>query len=433
MRSPSLPATCLLLSATLHAAPVTARKSDAFVDSIAVNLHLGYDNAGGVYTQFEQVKACLQNIGIRHYRDGLENPDIKQAIKDRHNELGRAGIRGTFLTGGGLTPAQCLASANLVADSLEAFEGQNEILNIYVKWDDAKRDAARRYQKDLFRAINADPRWKDTPVLGPTGVGHAAYEALGDLSAHMDFGNIHPYPLGHAPAVAKSNLFAELESGKLVSGRKKMLATETGYTTGTSDSGNQRVSPAAAGKYAPRLYLENFNRGILRTFWYELCDQGTDGSQESSFGLVKKDFTRKPQATALKNLIGLLTDAAYDPAEGKWKSPSFTPGMLDFTLAGDTADVRTILLQKSDGTFYLCLWQEVDSYDIANNVEADIKNTDAAVTLTLAAPVTGAMAYRPSSGTDATGIEVVDGKLELKVPDEVLVLALSSARTSEAK
>lgn len=257
---------------------------------------------------------------------------------------------------------------------MEAFEGQNEILNIYVKWDNAKRDTARQYQKDLFLAINLDPRWKDTPVLGPTCVGHAAYEALGDLSSHMDFGNIHPYPLGHAPAGAKSAFFAELESGKLVSGAKKKLATETGYTTGTRDSANQSISPVAAGKYLPRLYLENFNQGILRTFWYELCDQGTNNSQEASFGLVKKDFSCKPRGTALKNLIGLLKDASCDPAARQWKLPEFTPDNLDFTLTGDSTNVHSTLLQKSDGPFYLCLWQEITSYDINGKVEADIRN-----------------------------------------------------------
>ena len=409
------------------AAPVPAQKADAFVNSIGVVIHLGYDNKGNPYTNFPLVKARMQEMGIRHYRDGLENAKFKQHVKDRHNELGRAGMRGTFITGGGLDAAQCIASANLVADSLEAFEGQNEILNIYTKWDDKKRDAARQYQMDLFKALKADPKWKGLPILGPTCVGAAAYKALGDLSAFMDYGNFHPYPLGHAPAVEKSGYFPELKAANDVSPGKKLFATETGYTTGSSDSGNQRVSPAAAGKYAPRLYLENFNRGVLRTFWYELCDQGTDGSQESSFGLVTKNHEYKPHGTAIKNLAALLKDATFNATSRAWESPSFNAGNLDYTLAGEVANVHSTLLQKSNGKFYLCLWQEVSSYDINDRVEADIKNPEVAVALKFAAPISAAAAYRPAGGTTGTPLAVEGNQISLGIPDEVIVIELTPA------
>ncbi len=415
----------LICTGAVQAEIVEAKKADAFVHSIGVNVHLGYDDKGGAYTAFPMLKSRLQEMGIRHYRDGLENPKFKQHVKDFHNDLGRSGIRGTFMVGGKLTVEECLASANLVADSLEAFEGENEILNIYVKWDDQKKNAARKYQKDLFRAVNADPKWKNTPVLGPTCVGTAAYEALGDLSAHMDFGNIHPYPLGHAPAGPQSNLFEEQKGGNFVSPKKKLFATETGYTTGTSDTGNQRVSPAVAGKYAPRLYLENFNRGILCTFWYELCDQGTDGSQESSFGLLTKDHKYKPQGAAIKNLIELLKDASFNPASRTWDSLKFTPKSLDFTLTGNLKNIHSTLFQKSGGRFYLCLWQEVGSYDINNSVEADIKNSEIPVTLNLATPISSAKGYRPTGGTTETTLEIIENRINLSIPDEVMIVELT--------
>jgi len=418
-------AAAALLTGFLHAAPTPARKAEAFVHSIGVGVHMGYDNKGGAYTDFPMIKTRLQELGIHHYRDGFEKPKIKQHVKDFHNELGRAGIRGTFISGGGLTAAECIASAALVADSIEAFEGQNEILNIYTKWDDAKRDAARNYQMDLFKAVNAHPRWKNTPVLGPTCVGPAAYKALGDLSAHMDFGNFHPYPLGPAPAVEKSGYFPELKAANDVSTGKKLFATETGYTTGTSDDGNQRVSPAAAAKYAPRLFLENFNRGVLCTFWYELCDQGTDGSQESSFGLITKNHGYKPQGTAIKNLIGLLKEATFNPTSRVWESPKFTPGSLDYTLTGNMENIHSTLLQKSDGKFYLCLWQEVSSYNIDNSVEADIENPEIPVVIKFASPVSSAVAFRPTGGTTGTTLEIAANQINLGIPDEVVIIEIT--------
>lgn len=415
----------LLASIQLTAAPVPAKKAEAFVNSIGVNVHLGYDNAGGAYTNFPMIKQRLQEIGIRHYRDGLENPKIKNHVKRFHSELSAEGIRGTFIASTRLSIEDVIASANLMADAIEAIEGQNEILNIYVKWDDKKRDDARKHQKALFRALNADPKWKDTPILGPTCVGLKAYTDLGDLSAYMDFGNVHPYPLGHPPTGEKSGFHEELKAGVLVSGRKKLFATETGYTTGTSDTGNQRVSPAAAAKYAPRLYLENFNRGILCSFWYEFCDQGTNGSQEATFGIITKSHEYKPQGSAIRNLITLLKEATFNPAKKIWETKPFTPGKLNYTLTGGTKDIHSTLLQKSDGRFYLCLWQEISSYDIRNNVEKNIVNPDVPVTLELATPMASAMAYRPTSGTEGKTLEITENIISLSVPDEVLMIELT--------
>ncbi len=430
----------LLLAATSLASadPVTAKKADAFVDSIGVNIHLGYDYGGSPYLNVAGLKARLQEMGIRHTRDGFESPLFKNWVKSRHNELGQAGIKGTFLAGGKykktqdgpvvtLTPAECLQSADLMPDAVEAIEGQNEILNIYVKWDDAKRDAARKYHQELFAAVKASPVWKNTPVIGPTCVGNKAYEALGDLSAFMDFGNAHSYPLGPAPAVPESGFFKELIGANYVAPGKQLLTTETGYTTGTSDTGNQRVSPAAAGKYAPRLYLENFNRGMLRSFWYEFADQGTSGSQEKTFGLVTQSHEYKPQGAAIRNLTVLLKDATFNATTRQWESPAFDAGVLDYTLSGATANVHSSLLQKSDGKFFLCLWQEVNSYNIANNVEADIQNPDVAVTLSLKTPIASAASYLPTSGTTASALAIANNQIALNVPDQVLIVELTPA------
>ncbi len=434
----------VLLSATSSASadPVTAKSADAFVDSIGVNIHLGYDYGGSPYLKFAELKTRLQEMGIRHTRDGFESPLFKNWVKNRHNELGQAGIKGTFLAGGRykksqdgpsltLTPAECLQAADLMRDAVEAIEGQNEILNIYVKWDDAKRDAARKYHQDLFATVKASPTWKNTPVIGPTCVGNKAYEALGDLSAFMDFGNAHSYPLGPAPAVPESGFFKEAIGANYVAPGKQLLVTETGYTTGTSDTGNQRVSPAAAGKYAPRLYLENFNRGILRSFWYEFADQDTDGSQEGTFGLVAKSLAYKPQGAAIRNLTTLLKEATFNATTRRWDVPAFKAGVLDYTLSGATTNVHSTLLQKSNGKFYLCLWQEVNSYNIANKVEADITNPDVKVTLNLKTPMASAVSYLPTSGTTASALAIADNQIALNVPDQVLIVELTPAASAK--
>lgn len=107
--------TGLLISTVSSASAdvVQAKKADSVVDSISVNLHLGYD--GSPYdAKFSLLKTRLQEMGIRHYRDGLENPAYKQWVKNRHNEVGRLGIRGTFMADKGdnqrppMTPTEAL-------------------------------------------------------------------------------------------------------------------------------------------------------------------------------------------------------------------------------------------------------------------------------------------------------------------------------------
>lgn len=424
--------TAAFAGAETWAAPVESRSAESVVESIGVNLHLGYENR--VYNEFARIKAGLQELGVRHYRDGLENPAFKRHIKNRHNELGRAGIRGTFIAS--LAPAQNLIAAELVADSIEAFEGQNEILNIYVKWDDAKRDAARQHQRELYKAVKDSPKWRAFPVIGPSAVGFEGYKALGDLSAWMDIGNAHAYPLGPAPAVPQSGYFKELEGAALVAPGKALVVTETGYQTGQNKEGNQRVSLQASGTYAPRLFLENFNRGIVRSFWYELINQGEaeDQGQESNFGLLNHDFSLKPSGLAVKNLISLLKEANYNDKSRAWElpRPNFKPGALDFSLSGETANVHSTLLQKSDSRFYLCLWQEVASYNHDNAVEADIAVPAAKVTLKMATPMASAALYSPTRGTERTVLPIVAGQIALGVPDEVVIVELSPQKKAAA-
>jgi hypothetical protein len=111
-----------------------------------------------------------------------------------------------------------------------------------VKWNDAKRDAARQHQRELYKTVKSSPRWRDTPVIGPSAVGHEGYVALGDLSAHMDIGNAHAYPLGPAPAVRESNYLKEMASASIVAPGKPTMVTETGYQTGDNKEGKRATS-----------------------------------------------------------------------------------------------------------------------------------------------------------------------------------------------
>ena len=183
--------------------------------------------------------------------------------------------------------------------------------------------------------------------------------------------------------------------------------------------GQAGVSEAAQAKYLPRLFLEYFDRGIARTFSYELLDQRpdpTNSDQEENFGLVRADSTDKPAFTALANLISLLEE----PERESEATPATSN--FDYSLSGDMEGVRQVLLQKQGGTFYLVLWQEVPSYDTENqkDIEVPLKN----VTVSFGQDVGEVATYLPSES--AAPVERYAAgetrQLELAVPDHPLIV-----------
>src|SRR5206468_7293250 len=95
---------------------------------------------------------------------------------------------------------------------------------------------------------------------------------------------------------------------------------------------------------------------------YELIEETLDPShtERETFGLLRADWTPKPQYFAVKNFIALLSDRGAD----------FTPAPFDYTVTGGDASLHHTLLQKRDGSYDLALWQEVLRYD--ENTKTDI-------------------------------------------------------------
>ena len=327
--------------------PVTASAADAFVDSIGVNIHLHYNDT--IYGDFQKVKGGLQNLGVRHVRDGLVDTGW-QPYLDGHNELAAAGIRCTFIVS---LPLDKLAPvAQKLTASIEAFEGPNEVnLNQWTVED------AKAYQRDLWNTVKASA-FAATPVVALSVTDFDWAKKLGDLSEWCDYGNVHPYPGGWEPENGASFMRADLPSGiesaRASSGSKPIMITETGYHNATSEGGGHvPVSVHAAGIYLPRLFLNNYRHKIVRTFWYEMMNSGASTSDpEANFGLYLNDgITLKPGGRAMKQMIGLLADPGN----------AFKTGSLDFQLSEPKA--QSVLLQKRNGEFWLALWLKSNLWD----------------------------------------------------------------------
>ena len=99
---------------------------------------------------------------------------------------------------------------------------------------------------------------------------------------------------------------------------------------------------------------------------------------------MNPDGTAKPAGTAIHNLTTLLADTGANAA-------TFAPGSLAYTLGGTTANDNTLLMQKSDGSYWLSLWNENDA---AHNVTLTLP---AAAQIKVFDPLTGTQAVSSES------------------------------------
>jgi len=258
------------------------------------------------------------------------------------------------------------------------------------------------------------------PVLSPAMGYKMPTGAL--AGADYDVEAMHSYAENFLPSywrvdsqfIPKTNLMA---NGTPTS---PIWATETGYYTGTASGA---ISETADAKYLPRTLVDYFNRGVQRTYLYELVNQGTDlTNPENNFGIVRNDLSLSPAYTDIKNMISMLGEATWNSGTQTWSKPSFTPGSLDYTMSTSTPTINKLLLQKSNGEFDLVLWNEVSSWDTTSHV--DIANAAQNVTLTFNTPLSGASLYSLSS-TTATQSWTNPTQITIGVPDEVVVLKLT--------
>ena len=95
------------------------------------------------------------------------------------------------------------------------------------------------------------------------------------------------------------------------------------------------------------LYLAQFSRGYSYTSVYLLRDRTDEGGTQT-FGFFAPDYTPRLAATYLHNLTTILAD----------KGRRLAPGQVDFTITNQPDTVHDLLLQRSDGTFQIVLWDE---------------------------------------------------------------------------
>lgn len=336
-------------SANLGWAAEKAVQSDAFVDSAGINVHLHYTDTP-YYSQYSLIQASLVQLGVRHIRDGVIDTTLK-AYYDRHNALGALGIKGTFITGPTQTSSLFASFPTRVAQSFEGFENPNE----YDVSSDTNWNTTLKGSMPVLYSAAKTLVYPATTVIGPSMVKPTSSTTLGDISAYVDYGNMHNYYSGANPGTpgwygAGASNFGSIawnkQTAQIMSKDKPMISTETGYTNDLTLSGS--VPEDVSAVYMPRVFLEQWLGGVKRTYLYELLSVGGE-----DYGLLRKDGTVKPAFPALANLLNLLSD----------RGAAFEPSSLDYTLTGGNANVHHLLMQKRNGVFYLALWVESQGYN----------------------------------------------------------------------
>jgi hypothetical protein len=422
------------------AGPVTAIPAAAFLESI------------GVVTTFpdrgqpvDRTIEMLKYGGFRWVRGGIEGltkdgPTTLGTYLDLHRQ---GGVRFSWgLVSGGTDLKGLLETAKPLAEAgaLLAFEGNNEPNNWGVTYQGEKGGgkapswlAVAKLQRDLYQAVKADPVLKKYPVWSisengaetdnvglqfltiPKGAGTLMPEGTG----YADAANVHNYiyhPASPNPADNKTWNASDPTSACKVDGlygnygvtwakhfrgyseadllSLKRVTTETGCTIGGP------VTEEVQAKNLLTMYLDQFKRGWSYTAVYLLRDRGDEAGNQS-FGFFKPDYSPRKAAVYLHNLTTILAD----------QEAAKTPGKLGYTLSPRPATVHDLLLQKSDGTFLLLIWDE------------RVKGTDE-VTIGVGGPRPAVRVYDPTAGTEPVKNYADVESVRLTLSDHPIVLAI---------
>jgi hypothetical protein len=417
----SLCAALVVLAVTPRAASAeTARSADAFVDSVGVNTHVIYDDTA--YHDFASVRARLQELGIRHIRDGICGTCGWQFT--RYQALASDGIKLDALMADprkdATARAQNVSEVKRLGSMIASVEGANE-------WDNSGSPTwvadDRAYQQWVWNTIHADPALSRIPVIGPSLVfswtNPTSWTKLGDLSSFLDYGNMHPYAGGRPPEGA---LDAELARAHQISAAKPVIATEAGYhnALNQANQGHPAVSEDAAGAYMPRMYLENFRRGVPRTFDYELLDERPGRAlvdQEQSFGLLRSDFSRKPAYVAVRNLIALLTDPG----------PVVADREVSLRVTSTAGDLRRLVLVKRSGEINVVLWRAASLWDTATRTPRSVPPVDVTVQPGAGVPSGPVSLFQPAVSVTPTSVQATAGAVRVPVGAIPVVLRFAQA------
>ena len=407
----------------------TAFRVSDFLDSIGVCTHIGQgvDNA-------ERSATAMKFAGIR----GLRDDGRPNHIADWITVFRQAGVRTALLTNHDVASTIDMAKQLHAAGALLAVEGPNEPNNFAVTYENQRSDYNTTFvpvahlQRDLYAAVKAEPSLAGIPVFHSSEAGGSEPDNVGlqfltipsgasttmpEGTKYADYANTHNYVCGHSSQLVDNvcwnatdpTLNGDWDGLYVEYGRTwhrgfqgysndqlktlPRVSTETGWVT----QGNNAITQEQQGRIFLNLYLAGFARGWKHTFIYMLRDDPVQGY----WGLFDTDYNPKRSGTYLHNLTTILSDTGTG-----------TPGQLPYSIPNQPSTVHDLLMQKSNGTFELAVWNERPSGG-SNDVTVDLGGARASV-----------LVYDPTIGTTPQQTLTNVSSVMLTLTDHPMIIEL---------
>ncbi|MBY5697798.1 calcium-binding protein [Rhizobium leguminosarum] len=389
------------------------------IRSFGIDTHIDYTD--GKYSNVGEVVKALDYLGLDTVRDHAPNSASDPNGQTHLGDAVEAGVQFVFSAQREVDPAAVAQRLHAFVQahpgSVVGIEGPNEVNNWPVSYHGLSGQAAAVvYQKDLSAAVNADPLLKNIPVLGFTGY---------TVASASDYTTIHTYAKdGDQPY---SWLSREADVQRAADPGKPLAITETGYHTSlTADSngGWEGVSEATQAKLLLNTLMDGAALGSKNTFIYELLDAYSDpqgANQEKHFGLFHLDYSAKPAATAIHNLTEILQDDGATRA-------SFSAGTVNYSIDGLPSSARSLLTEKSDGSYQIIIWNEPDIWNQSSDTAIQAAAT--AVKVNLGASFGSVKVFDPLIGTTAIKSLSNVSSLTLDVVDHPLIMEIAGSGAS---
>jgi hypothetical protein len=368
----------------------TAISSVSFINTLGINTHIDFANYG--YQNLATVETAIKYLGVTNLRDSAETAtdattwlQVAQATGAKFDDYIAETSPAGMTTDLGFV--QQLAQEGL----LNYLEGGNEEDDAYPAALGNTLQITAQFQQQVYATGHA----LGLPVINMSfGSGWTAannwqgdYGAVGNLAAYADYANAHTYANpGQLPGdtINRLNGLANLAAAS-----RPVMTTEIGWDE------TQGFTQTQIADYVLDAALDGIKYGDVKTYFYALFNDGS-----GNFGLMNSDGTPKPAGTALHDLTTLLADTGANAA-------SFTPGSLNYTLSSSD---NTALMEKSDGTFWLSVWNESA---VAHSVTVTLGST--ATQLTLFDPLAGTSAVQTASNTGSFTFTLSDHPLIVEV------------------
>ena len=362
--------------------------ASSFLNSLGVNTHIDFNAFG--YQDLATVESAINYLGLKNIRDSPANPSdlstwlqVAQATGAKFDAyVGQTSPSGMSTE---LGFVQQLAQEGI----LNAVEGGNEEDDAYP----ASLGNTLAYTAVFQGQVFALGQMLGLPTVNMSfGAGwtwvnnwQGDYGAVGDLSGITDYGNGHVYPnVGQTADAAIQQINGD---ARLAAASRPVMITELGWNLSSFSQGQ-------VAQYAVQGAFDGIKNGNVREYYYALFGDGS-----GAFGLMNPDGLPTQAGAAVHNLTSLLADTG-----------SFAPGSLGFTLAGAQAGDNTVLIQKSDGSDWLALWNEsAGTHSVTLNLDSTASQ------ILVFDPVTGTSAVAGASNTNSISLSLGNDPLLVEV------------------